>query len=435
MQSSIRLGGRNYFVVISLLLSSLSVKPAAFPDASAVAPTKQRVNYGIVIERDQSLKGAVTALFMQDFALRVAYAQAVEQEPDHASRAYKRGILDDIDRRGLINEELRKNTPHSIRFINTEDYDESYEHSLTFKDGDTLQALSSRGGIATWNVKTGEYLQTTRLEGALGKMCAACTALACSPDGKKIAIDCLEKVIIRDKNGETLPLFQKFPSQNRSLSVAFNHDGSVCAFGIQGRVTALHLSKKNFLHRSEIACGSSTNPIHALAFNHEETKLAIASDRGVYLWDMKLQERSGFVTPLEAYESVAFSHDGTIIAAGSHPLFGIGSGTLRLYNSATKQYLFKIQTSYRNTFSSLAFGPDDSMIAASFKGGGIELWLLDHTKVIAQLSSEQVLELHAALKTGSIKSDVYDDLCQRIPCLGKHATFEIKKDPEVTPAE
>jgi hypothetical protein len=182
--------------------------------------------------------------------------------------------------------------------------------------------------------------------------------------------------------------------------------------------------------------GPSGDSNYALAFNHDETMLAVASQIGTSLWDVKKKEQL-WVGGFRDSRVAAFNRDGKIVVNG-YDDSSMNYAWLSFYDTATREHLFTgkypwYMVSIRD-FRSVDFSLDSSMVAVAFKGGGIEVWLVDHTRLLAELSTAQITGLLAAIQTDSIKGDLYDELIERMPCLKDNVSIKIERDQEPDPA-
>ena len=84
--------------------------------------------------------------------------------------------------------------------------------------------------------------------------------------------------------------------------------------------------------------------------------------------------------PAGAVNSVAFSRDGTTLAAGS------GDGTIRLWDTATEEQIATL-TPHHGTVTPVAFSPDGATLAAGSGDGTVQLWDRATHRQIATLTS------------------------------------------------
>ena len=121
------------------------------------------------------------------------------------------------------------------------------------------------------------------------------------------------------------------------------------------------------------------NGVNSVAFSPNGEILAAGSDDGgVWLWDMATHQQIGTPLPVsiskpEAVESVAFSPNGTILAAGNL------DGTVRLWSVATHRQIgnqlpVDTSTGLNQAVNSVAFSPDGTILATGSDDHTVRLW-------------------------------------------------------------
>lgn len=226
--------------------------------------------------------------------------------------------------------------------------------------------------LITWNVQTGELLQTlTGHEGWIW-------GVAFSPDGKFLASGGTDRAIILwdvHTNDPLAMLEQMDPVR----SLAFSPDGKVLAAGSfrdltteksSGTIYLWDIQTKEILHTLE----GHKRAIECLAFSPDGEILASGSwDGTMRLWDVRTGTQLKVMTEIGGpVVSAAFSPDGKIVAGGSS-----WDGNVRLWDVETGVMLRKMRVSERWSrwqVSSVAFSPDGETLAASTTGGIVRLW-------------------------------------------------------------
>ena len=108
--------------------------------------------------------------------------------------------------------------------------------------------------------------------------------------------------------------------------------------------------------------------VNEVAYATDGSLLAVASSLGIYLYDAETWEALRLIETDTWVASVAFSPDGTLVAAN-------GYWTVRLWDVVTGQ---EVRT-FRHTpheVNSIAFSPDGETLAAGWSDGTVVLWVI-----------------------------------------------------------
>jgi WD40 repeat protein len=197
-------------------------------------------------------------------------------------------------------------------------------------------------------------------------------------------------------------------SSNLVDSVAFSPNGKILATGsFDGTVRLWNTATREQIGRPltgphpRLPNDSGVpNQVESVAFSPNGEILAAGSeDGGVWLWNVATHQQIGSPLPvntrkLEIIESVAFSPNGTILAAGNF------TGTVRLWNVATRQPIgnpLPVDTSTRlyHAVNSVAFSPDGMILATGSDDDTVRLW---------NLATHQQIGVPFAGSTGSVSS-------------------------------
>ena len=286
-------------------------------------------------------------------------------------------------------------------------------------DGTALTATGNSGGIATWDVETGEARGFTRLSANF----SLSHALACG--GKTLAAVGLDNaVIIRDL--EEGPSAGRLAGSGRDVSaVVFSADGKTLAEGGLDGIVTLRDVTKNCV--SALLRGARAGVVR-MAFSPDGTVLAAGDRTGtVTLWDTATGKIKAVLerdptaegnSERTAVSDLAFSPDGSELAsvryfdptvrrwdvvAGrelaplrghGHPVSsvayapgqgegvivsGAADGTIKLWDAATGQEC----ASFRGHLwqvSALAFSPDGHVLASADGDSFLRLWDLDRVR-------------------------------------------------------
>ncbi|OQA36140.1 MAG: WD domain, G-beta repeat [Candidatus Dependentiae bacterium ADurb.Bin331] len=107
-----------------------------------------------------------------------------------------------------------------------------------------------------------------------------------------------------------------------------------------------------------------------LAFNPDNSILAITAFRTVMLYNLKDRQFMKQLTHEQLVSSVAFGPDSKTVAVGC------SNGALYVWNRLTNNDLFIIHWGHTNKITSVAFSPDNTMLASSSLDNTIRLWNL-----------------------------------------------------------
>ena len=233
-------------------------------------------------------------------------------------------------------------------------------------DGRHLVAGGGNGNTTyVWDITTSQLTTLTAGPGAFFT-----TAIAASPNGKLVAAVCLNDAAYL-WNLATGQLTATLTSPNQGgdpYAVAFSPDSTLLATGEADNQTDLW----------DIATGSLTkvlkdaSPIQGLAFSPDGTLLA-AAGRPTFLWDVATGHRYATLNDPggKAVQAVAFSPDGKLVVAGDD------NGSAYLWNVATGTLAATLTAPGTNTndyVTSVAFSPGGQLVATADSNGHAYLW-------------------------------------------------------------
>jgi WD40 repeat protein len=223
----------------------------------------------------------------------------------------------------------------------------------------TLLTADEDGNIKLWDVS--EHIlnhASLRVRGGV-----ATGGLAFSPDNKRLAIACGDRVV-RLWDAGTRRVLNELPSSSggRACAVAFSPDGQMLATSSEvGAGPSLNIWDANSF---EVTAPFDIrhDMIPAIAFSPDGSRVVSGGNK-LRVWDASshalLKELDG------GTNWVAFSRDGRMFAAAA------SEGGVRLWDGALTKVL---KTFEGDNLMSLAFSPNGSILAASSQRGGVKLW-------------------------------------------------------------
>ena len=261
----------------------------------------------------------------------------------------------------------------------------SWLSSLAFApNGATLASGSRDGIISLWDVESGDFKH--KLSGHTGGV----LSVAFSPDGRTLASGSYDDTI-RLWDVESGVSKHKLVGHTDIVnSVAFSPDGQTLASGSSDS-TIRFWEVENGVEFFQVHFVEHTDGVNSVAFSPDGSRLASGQQDGsiqiLNVENLRTQQIWEILTSLETLEasdypveSVAFSPDGTMLAAG-----GIGI-EIGLWNVDSGEEICRLQ-SFRGWVSSVAFSPDGLIIASKFMNREIILWDVANAEEINNLES------------------------------------------------
>ena len=273
--------------------------------------------------------------------------------------------------------------------------------------GDTDPILAKQESLAAWQLDptnpAARYAMLTaaRLPGTgilKSSDGASVDAVAYSPDGKILAtgsgdgIVQLWDAVTQRRIGEPLR-----GATGWVYTVAFSPDGKIVAAGQDRRRPAMGRghspADRQATHRRRLERQS-------IAFSPDADLLAAGHyDGTVQLWDVASGQQMGAALHAGEVLSVAFSPDGKMLATGGYD--SADHGTLQLWDVGSRQPIgaplqkdtFESSLAYISTVFSVAFSPDGTMLAAGEGDGVVQLWNVTSRKEIGSLFAENSNEI------------------------------------------
>jgi WD40 repeat protein/transcriptional regulator with XRE-family HTH domain len=242
-------------------------------------------------------------------------------------------------------------------------------NSITYNLDGTRIATSGQDGTAKiWDAKTGKQLLI------LSGHQDALIDVAFSPDGARLATTSLDQT---QKIWDAVTGAEIFTvtGPEQSFSLSFSPDSSRLAVAYEDTVILW-----NVLTGKEILTlyGEKLVAFTDVAFSQDGTRLAAASvfDGNATLWDAisgkELFTLAGHTGPVS---SVAFSLDSKYIATAS------ADKTAKIWDALTGKHLLTLYAS--DALTSVAFSPDGSQLATASRDGTNQIYLLKVEELVA----------------------------------------------------
>ena len=228
-------------------------------------------------------------------------------------------------------------------------------------DGFTVASANGDSAIRLWDARTGEQLRM--LDGHTEDI----SCVAFSPDGSTLASGSADATVRLwdSRTGEHLQTLEEHTQD--VLCLAFSPDGSSLASGSSDESIRLWDARTGELLWKYTRSGDQ---FWSVAFSPDGSRLAGGSaEAAVRLWDTKDGTRYGIERQMSEVRSVAFSHDGSILASGG----GYEDGKIRLWDSRTGRLWF-LFGGHAGQITSVAFSPNDFTLASGSDDKTIRLW-------------------------------------------------------------
>ena len=199
-------------------------------------------------------------------------------------------------------------------------------------------------------------------------------SVAFNADGSQFAFSSYGSVVIRETASRKPPC-PPFTANEEFVHVGFSSDGKLIA-----ATTGAYGGHPSMVYVWNIASHQLIgNPIpgSTLAFDPQDSHLAIGQFEKLILYDLRANRI--FHLPLEGLtrniDSIAFSRDGTLVAAGSE------DGTIAVWDVQNQELLGTLSGS-PNAVNALLFDPAGGHIISGSRDGSITIWDLATFKAI-----------------------------------------------------
>lgn len=255
--------------------------------------------------------------------------------------------------------------------------------SVTFSpNGETLASASLDGTIQLWTMHHGMPIEHSILEGNQGKI----THIAFNPEGTLLASASLQGTVQLWNTQSDEPVQQDTiqVSTYGIEHIAFSPDNTTLAAAAgDGYVSLWNIAHMPPQQQSNIH--GNWGAVHSIAFSPDGKTLAVGTEGGIILLNSTNnppveKDRLTCVIPTnppklmgttDIFFSVAFSPDGTLVAAGSMRDVKVWDMTTDSHNTCTT-------LPYSTWVNSVTFSPDGSTLIAGSGSGTVKLWTIQH---------------------------------------------------------
>jgi WD40 repeat protein len=290
-------------------------------------------------------------------------------------------------------------------------------------DGKTV-AVEGKAGtvIHLWDASKGEELRRLTWE----KHSPNYEPVICSfsPDGTRLAAVSSDKVRLWNiMTGKEERSFKLNEEKVEVTSFAFSHDGKKLILGqVGGLVQSYEIATNKVTAEWK---GSFSDAVAAVKVNPDGSRLAVARGVEGNLFILDATSLKVVDTPefFDVVTTMSFSPDGQRLLLGNE------SGTVEIYDLASKKWLFPF-AAHHGGVQSIGFSADDSTLISGSKDGTVRLWdpltgkevsVLKRVKGGSQISAITLLDKRVlfAQTPGEFKS--WDDgSVQKVSVLGKN---------------
>ena len=274
-------------------------------------------------------------------------------------------------------------------------------------NGEILASGSFDQTVKIWDFQTGDCIKTL-----LGHS-AVVTSVAFSPQGDRLVTGSYDQSLkIWDiETGQCLDTLKKHT--NRIWSVAFHPQGKLVVSGSDD-----HAIKVWELHTGKCikTLQGNSNAIYAIAHSHQQNLLASGhEDQTIKLWNINLNTPQTLKPNLQPFQilrghsdrifSIAFSPDEQILASAS------ADRTIKLWNPHTGQVL-KTLHGHKSWVWAIAFSPNGKFIASGSYDHTVKVWDVESGECWQTLQGHHssILAVTFSLDSKTLFSSGYEKL-------------------------
>jgi WD40 repeat protein len=259
----------------------------------------------------------------------------------------------------------------TLEDLRPEDYYYNF-FTVAFSPDSQTVALAGRNVIGTWSVSSGALLKSAKPNSE------AVRGIALSPDEKILASTEGTNVYLRQ-----LPDGNPVPSQEEITGtgdVAFSPDGNSLAVGLWEQNAKIWPVTDQGI-RQAFETEAKQYAVRGVAFSPDGQLLAL----GISPWIELRQTSDGSLVramntgdaPYWTLTDLSFSKDGSMIASSI-------AGTLKVYRVSDG----KLLKTYSKSGNSLAFSPDNTLLAGGTDKGVIGIWKVPEASAILTLEDK-----------------------------------------------
>ncbi len=223
-------------------------------------------------------------------------------------------------------------------------------------DGRTLAAATWDGTVQLWNVETKQLAKTLRAQRD------RLTAVSFSGDGRKLAAGCRDSFTLWDTAGDG-DGWQLETATTKARSIAFSPDAKWIAVGSEHSFQGAEVWEVT-AGRRKGNVPIAENGVLALQFGSNGRYLAMGGRKTALLWDLG-EDRVRFEVEAPWTVAVALSPDCETLATA-------GAYGLRFWRTATGEPTGAFGPERR--IQSLAYSPDGRLLAAGDSLGYVTVW-------------------------------------------------------------
>ncbi|MGI9472423.1 MAG: WD40 repeat domain-containing serine/threonine protein kinase, partial [Rubripirellula sp.] len=234
---------------------------------------------------------------------------------------------------------------------------DSAVRSLSYFGRDSVLAGDEDGFLSLWNLSTGTR---TVMDGPK----QPAMVLAVDPKRKWLATGgAAPGVIIRDQSLEVIKEIPTVPAGTAAVSIS----GSGELLAIAQRVGPLNIYASGDWDHPRFELPMKEKFVRSVAFNEDESHLAIATDNGIEIFDVKEGRLAkGFALPRSAPTVLRYCRDSTLV-------IGTSGGDLVFYDCELDR-IKTIQKAHNGRVNTIAELSNSGVIATGGRDGDVELW-------------------------------------------------------------
>lgn len=246
--------------------------------------------------------------------------------------------------------------------------------------------------VTVWDAKTLEVLQTFPSSSATQSSEQPIQTVACSPDGRWIAVG-REDAAIELRTTDQEGIAKQLAGHRDVVSdLAFAKDGTLASAGYDQTIKLWDVATGKELR----TLTGHDNWVFGIAFSPDGKTLASAGyDKTIRLWNVATGEQTAVIEGhTAAVRDVAFSPDGKLLASAS------SDQTVKVWNVATQAEVAVLK-GHAGSVRSVAFSPDGKLLASGAEDNTARLWNTADWKPLHELPGHEGMIWSVAFSAGS----------------------------------